>query len=58
MWMRSAPCRLEAARDRDRIVAVLGDRVVGALREAHHAAAEQVDGGDQLHRVAASGLSS
>jgi len=39
----------EATRHRDRVVAVLGDRVVGTLREAHHAAAQQVDGRDQLH---------
>jgi hypothetical protein len=38
----------EAARDRERIVAVVGRRVEAALEEAHDAPALQVDRGHQL----------
>ena len=49
MCSRGRAQRLPPACDLDRAAVVLGHLVVRPLGEAHDHAAEQVDGGDQLH---------
>ena len=44
------PIRLEPARDRHGIIAILGYRVIRTLGEPHYTPPEQVDGRNQLHR--------